>query len=118
MKVPDYKDLPPWKISKFGDASPGGYRPERFNRLPVEVEEPEILRRDRPTPPVDKIIRKVEKGRVTKKSNPEHPEAAATAAGKSRERRHCEEHREKLLDEALEESFPASDPPSIPRTPC
>ena len=24
----------------------------------------------------------------------------------------CEEHREKLLDEALDESFPASDPPS------
>ena len=27
----------------------------------------------------------------------------------------CEEHREKLLDEALDESFPASDPPSIAR---
>lgn len=27
----------------------------------------------------------------------------------------CVEHREKLLDEALEESFPASDPPSIAR---
>ena len=25
----------------------------------------------------------------------------------------CREHREALLDEALEESFPASDPPSI-----
>ena len=24
----------------------------------------------------------------------------------------CREHREELLDEALEESFPASDPPS------
>lgn len=30
----------------------------------------------------------------------------------------CEEHREKLLDEALDESFPASDPPSIPDMPC
>ena len=25
----------------------------------------------------------------------------------------CREHREKLLDQALEETFPASDPPSI-----
>ena len=32
----------------------------------------------------------------------------------------CREHREALLDEALEESFPASDPPSIalPSKPC
>jgi hypothetical protein len=29
----------------------------------------------------------------------------------------CEERREALLDEALEESFPASDPPSIARPP-
>ena len=28
----------------------------------------------------------------------------------------CREHREALLDEALEESFPASDPPSIATT--
>ena len=27
----------------------------------------------------------------------------------------CEQHREDLLDEALEETFPASDPPSIAR---
>ena len=27
----------------------------------------------------------------------------------------CERHREDLLDEALEETFPASDPPSIAR---
>ena len=30
----------------------------------------------------------------------------------------CEEHREALLDEALVESFPASDPPSIARPPA
>lgn len=30
----------------------------------------------------------------------------------------CVEHREKLLDEALEETFPASDPPSIAQPPC
>jgi hypothetical protein len=29
----------------------------------------------------------------------------------------CEEHREELLDEALEESFPASDPPSVTQPP-
>ncbi len=28
-------------------------------------------------------------------------------------KRNCREHREALLDEAIEESFPASDPPSI-----
>jgi hypothetical protein len=33
------------------------------------------------------------------------------------EREQCEEHREELLDEALEESFPASDPPSITQHP-
>ena len=31
------------------------------------------------------------------------------------DRARCIEHREELLDEALEESFPASDPPSIAR---
>jgi hypothetical protein len=25
----------------------------------------------------------------------------------------CEEHRDELLDEALEETFPASDPPAV-----
>ena len=45
-------------------------------------------------------------------------ESVATAAEKSRAKRDCEQHREKLLDSALEESFPASDPPSIPDTPC
>ncbi|HEX7757970.1 MAG TPA: hypothetical protein VF459_00595 [Caulobacteraceae bacterium] len=28
------------------------------------------------------------------------------------------QHQEDLLDEALEESFPASDPPSVPHTPA
>lgn len=27
----------------------------------------------------------------------------------------CEEHREELLDDALDDSFPASDPPAITR---
>ena len=30
----------------------------------------------------------------------------------------CEQHREELLDEALKETFPASDPPSIARPPA
>jgi hypothetical protein len=33
----------------------------------------------------------------------------------------CREHREEMLDEALEETFPASDPPSLtwpPAKPC
>ena len=33
----------------------------------------------------------------------------------------CEEHREALLDDALDDSFPASDPPAITRSkfkPC
>jgi hypothetical protein len=29
----------------------------------------------------------------------------------------AEQHQEDLLDEALEESFPASDPPSVPHHP-
>ena len=37
----------------------------------------------------------------------------AAAGGKSAAETDCEQHREDLLDEALEESFPASDPPSI-----
>lgn len=39
----------------------------------------------------------------------------------SDEERACREHREAMLDEALEESFPASDPPSMatsPSRPC
>ena len=33
------------------------------------------------------------------------------------EERACREHQEALLDEALEESFPASDPPSMATSP-
>lgn len=35
------------------------------------------------------------------------------ARDEATERQRLIEHREKLLDEALKESFPASDPPSI-----
>jgi hypothetical protein len=40
------------------------------------------------------------------------------AKPKSDDARQCEEHREALLDEALDESFPASDPPSITSPPA
>lgn len=30
----------------------------------------------------------------------------------------CRQHREDLLDEALEETFPASDPPAVTRPPA
>ena len=59
----------------------------------------------------------VETNRMTRKARP-RPDKSPPAAGESTARRDCEEHREDLLDAALEESFPASDPPSIPRTPC
>jgi hypothetical protein len=42
-----------------------------------------------------------------------HDEHSAAEDSKKRERQIA--HREKLLDEALKESFPASDPPSIAR---
>ena len=60
----------------------------------------------------------MEKHRVKKKPAAERTEASMPAAGKPADRRDCEEHREKLLDEALEQSFPASDTPSILRTGC
>jgi hypothetical protein len=37
------------------------------------------------------------------------------ARDETEERQRRVDHREKLLDEALKESFPASDPPSIAR---
>jgi hypothetical protein len=37
------------------------------------------------------------------------------ARDEAEERQRRVDHREKLLDEALKESFPASDPPSIAR---
>jgi hypothetical protein len=51
---------------------------------------------------------------MTSKAKREIAEPLATAADVS----DCEEHREALLDEALAESFPASDPPSIARPPA
>lgn len=47
----------------------------------------------------------------------EKPSGRKSGAGSAAEPVSCEEHREALLDEALEESFPASDPPSIARPP-
>ena len=55
---------------------------------------------------------------MTTRAKPAADKSPPTAAGKPSARQACEEHREKLLDSALEESFPASDPPSIPLTPC
>jgi hypothetical protein len=60
----------------------------------------------------------MEMGRMTKKADGEPNRGPATSARRSAAKKDCEEHREKLLDSALEESFPASDPPSIPHTPC
>lgn len=40
---------------------------------------------------------------------------AAKGERQSAARTDCEQHREDLLDDALKESFPASDPPSIAR---
>ena len=42
------------------------------------------------------------------KNEPAEPRASSNAEVEA-----CRAHREDLLDEALEESFPASDPPSI-----
>ena len=55
---------------------------------------------------------------MTRRAGHQPNKSPPPAAGKSAARQDCEKHREELLDSALEESFPASDPPSIPRTPC
>ena len=55
---------------------------------------------------------------------PKPPEKEELALAKSeteaadRADAECRRHREASLDEALEESFPASDPPSIAAPPC
>jgi hypothetical protein len=45
----------------------------------------------------------------------ERADRRAAGVRKSAAQEACEQHREDLLDSALEESFPASDPPSIAR---
>lgn len=52
---------------------------------------------------------------MTRKRTAERDDRPATGAGRSAADKDCEQHREDLLDEALEETFPASDPPSIAR---
>ena len=52
------------------------------------------------------------------KSAPASPNPTAADARRLADRKDCEQHREELLDEALDESFPASDPPSIARPPA
>ena len=47
----------------------------------------------------------------------EKPKDRGQASDSNVDKDSCVEHRENLLDEALEESFPASDPPSIARPP-
>lgn len=58
----------------------------------------------------------VETDSVTRKAGAKPDLSPTTRAGKAATREDCEQHRENLLDSALAESFPASDPPSILRT--
>jgi hypothetical protein len=41
------------------------------------------------------------------------PKIAATKTPPPQQAKDCEEHEERLIDEAVDESFPASDPPAI-----
>ena len=47
---------------------------------------------------------------------PAPPAAPPAGPGESEAAKAHRRHREDLLDEAIEESFPASDPPAIPRS--
>ena len=47
---------------------------------------------------------------------PAPPAAPPAGASESELAKGHRRHREDLLDEAIEESFPASDPPTIPRS--
>jgi hypothetical protein len=65
-------------------------------------------------PEMYKATCEVEINLMIRKSKRKRSEPPGTTADQS----DCEERREALLDEALAESFPASDPPSIARPPA
>ena len=52
---------------------------------------------------------------MTKPTNPGRQADPRSGAASKVEPASCEEHREELLDDALDDSFPASDPPAITR---
>ena len=52
---------------------------------------------------------------VPKNRTAERADRPATGAARSAAEKDCVQHREDLLDDALKETFPASDPPSIAR---
>ena len=60
----------------------------------------------------------MEKDQVTKKRKIGPLDSAPADSQTSAGRTDCEQHREDLLDDALDDSFPASDPPSIARPPA
>ena len=55
---------------------------------------------------------------MTRKRKIGRPDSPPADAQPSTGRADCEQHREDLLDDALDDSFPASDPPSIARPPA